>query len=321
MGGIYEHNVKLNEWKQLIPFYRETRNPSIEWKFKIPFYRDIRNPSIEWNRKTQKIWMIGAQHIYHKSDLIKVTKEKVNMIPQSKYIGDAPCTLFINDKYHVIGGSDNRYHLVWNDNNFMNQFDVKHTFKCVKGIFHHRIIHVKSKNILLLFGGCDLLYMYDSGNCRYLDEIYRYFIDDDKWELLNDIKLPQKMHSFGCVMTSDEKYIILFGGEVKRSSYSSDDQYIDTIYVMDTDTMKIKLSNIKCPSKSKYHGILMGDKIFDELLVSGFLRQQTKSNNATIPDEVMNLIVMWFSIDWIHLLQNKTSGHWKIAVHDIINSV
>merc|ERR1712154_347401 len=121
-------------------------------------------------------------------------------------------------------------------------------------------------------------------------------------ELLKHLKLPQKMHSFGCVLTSDEKHVIFLGGQINRGSYIGC-SYIDRIYVMDVDKMDFKLSEIKCPStQSSYRGVLMDNRNSDRLLVFGFMRHQSiKMNTTSLPDDIMNIIVMWFSRDWIHL--------------------
>ena len=58
----------------------------------------------------------------------------------------------------------------------------------------------------------------------------------------------------------------------------------------------------------------------DELLVYGWLKKECSKCDIYLPIDMINLIVRWTSIEWVHLL-SKAQGHWKIAVDQIIKSV
>ena len=68
-----------------------------------------------------------------------------------------------------------------------------------------------------------------------------------------DLRIPEEMDSFGCVVTNDEKYIIIFGGVDDRDTPKAG------IYIFDMEQMSVRMSKFHCPKHSKYHAILMGD--------------------------------------------------------------
>eukprot|EP01084_Bolivina_argentea_P057401 104872_1 len=82
---------------------------------------------------------------------------------------DLPATIIINNKLHFVAGFRNK-HLIWNEQ--QSQFDVKHTFE-FNSLYFHRLIHLKSKNILLSIGG--------SHGGRRTDAIYSFDITLNKW--------------------------------------------------------------------------------------------------------------------------------------------
>ena len=53
---------------------------------------------------------------------------------------------------------------------------------------------------------------YDYGTQNCAAEIWEYDIGEYKWTKL-DIKLPMKMSNFGLALSSDERYLVMFGGE------------------------------------------------------------------------------------------------------------
>ena len=65
-----------------------------------------------------------------------------------------------------------------------------------------RGVYIESKREILIFGGW-------SKATAYNDTIWTYSIDENEWSLLQ-CKMPIKANAFGCVMTTDEKYVIIF---------------------------------------------------------------------------------------------------------------
>ena len=126
--------------------------------------------------------------------------------------------IIVNDALNII---DNNKHWIWNEK--IQKFILIHTFS--QHLQHHRLIHLKSKNVLLLFG----------------DKIYQFSVLNKKWKTLN-ITMPSKLCNFGLVSTSNDRYVIIFGGETNTFS-----PYSDNVYIYDVNTNIMTKNIIKCP--------------------------------------------------------------------------
>lgn len=87
-------------------------------------------------------------------------------------------------------------HNIWKfDNNEAKPIQKIFTFAEIpKGVMGHRLIHIESKGILLLFGG-------ESGawdTCS--DSVYQYSISNEVWRKLN-VPIPNPLAHFGIVST------------------------------------------------------------------------------------------------------------------------
>eukprot|EP01083_Nonionella_stella_P125680 380151_1 len=84
-----------------------------------------------------------------------------------------------------------------------------------------------------------LLVLCGDGHVNFLDvsllqDIFCYEYALNKWSKLS-LELPMQDKSFGCVLTSNEKYVMLFGG----ASHSG-------IFVLDVMSMKFIKCSLKC---------------------------------------------------------------------------
>ena len=123
------------------------------------------------------------------------------------------------------------------------------------------------------------------------------------------------------------------------------DDYLDTIYVLNVQTMDCQLSTVKCPFAAPFSAVLLDDRERVERLVFGWLRQcddmifvpliersrfMVSSHSdeprgiyvqlfESLPLELVLFLVKWATTDWVHLLpESPTDSHWKIAAHDLI---
>ena len=73
--------------------------------------------------------------------------------------------------------------------------------------------------------------------------------------------------------------------------------------------------------------VKMEDEEQNDLLVHGFLRKSMKKSKMNIPFALINLITIWHSIEYVHVMSNAMSdyedenkfNHWKINVDKIFN--
>eukprot|EP01084_Bolivina_argentea_P125834 222893_1 len=280
--GIYKYNHQLNKW---ISFFKYPN------QFELPV-----KISLSINHNTNQLYLFdGSESL----TIINIKTKTFETETNFEHIGLHSQSLIINNTYHLIGGKHKTFHYIQKLNCKPFKLDVFDG--CNEGF---GLIYVKSQQLLLLFGG------YDNNNWTYLDTIW-YFelgLSNNKWHKM-DAKLPRKMARFGYVVTSNDKYCILFGG-MGDSIYSN--KYMD-IFIWDLDTMEFTQSNIYCPQQSKYSAVISCKP--HKLLVIGYIR--TYINDILIPEDIIKLIELFFVVDdYVHLFNNKS--HWKIKVKHII---
>lgn len=174
-------------------------------------------------------------------------------------IGYCARALVIDQQLHVIGGEwNNKCHLIWSTAE--NKYDIMHTFDVAK-ITSAGMVYIRSKNIILLLGGnVNTGYQEDYDS----DEIYSYDMELKKWKELS-VKLPMGLSYFGCTLSRNETYVIIFGG---TSEYS----LRDDIFILEIETMQFKDCKIKCPKRCTYHAIAMGGTDKAVIITSGYIR-------------------------------------------------
>merc|ERR1712176_648312 len=163
------------------------------------------------------------------------------------------CFLF-NNTIHLIGGFRNNKHFI--STNDGNSFEEISKFDSIKnGIIGHSIIKLEKENKLLMLGGWDY---YDNSNNNnnkqngtLFNTIYEYDGLTKKWTKLEHTKMPHKMCGFGYVLSDDERFIVIFGGQKQGNK-----QYLNEIFYLNLNNMEWTKSSIKCPKKSGYHSII-----------------------------------------------------------------
>eukprot|EP01084_Bolivina_argentea_P028937 53751_1 len=166
----------------------------------------------------------------------------------------------MNCNIHILGGSGNNWHLLWNSKIKMLKKISMNYDGLASGFYFENFeaVGLWKREMLLKFG-CERY-----GDCT--DNIWKYDIYKCVWQTLK-VKLPFKMHSFSCVVTGDERYVIIFGG-VREG-----DKYIDDIFVLDVNDMSLKRSDVKCPVKGKVKVLLMDYGEEYKLLLSWLIRE------------------------------------------------
>ena len=115
---------------------------------------------------------------------------------------------------------------------------------------------------------------------------------------LSNIKLPFNIQLFGYVLTTDEKYVIIFGGWDQAIWGDGDD-----IYIWNLESMEFRKSEKKCPTKSQFHACIMGYQV-DDLLVHGYLRMCSKDDIEYLPQDIVKLVGHWCCNDFLHLFMS-----------------
>ena len=188
------------------------------------------------------------------------TKELKIIKHDVKDIGYSPSLLFIKDELHVIGGSDNKCHLIWNEDK--KEFDKKiFTFPDLdKGIYSHGVVHAKRKGMLYLFGG------YDYGSGQFCRSIWKCDINENyKWTKLEFTFNSNSPCFDGHILTPNEKYIVIFSNPLRLFDTENDSCYV-----------------IK--NEIKYHLAVLSGSNMDKAVVSGYIRNAVNDLDLDTPE-------------------------------------
>ena len=289
-------------------------------QFIIPQNRAINTYDLITNKWTQKIYdtFEGAYRYqydkdtqcvynyrsYSKYGIIKlnlktgqIKKYRINIVPDLLPIK-------IGSDHHFIEGENYSKHSIWHENALVAKFIHNFNFGPVK---HMRGIYIRSKREILIFGTIN--------DDRY-DCVWRYSFVKDEWKIL-ECKIPKAIREFRSVVTSDERYVITFGGKKKNRLGCADD-----ILVFDIELMEWSLCQLKCPKPGYYGAVVVPIKKEEDNynVFVAFIRFMCKSVMVSnIPIDILKLInIMWDS-DRVHLfLKGFRTYHYAINVSDIL---
>ena len=293
--GIKEYDIHNDEWSTFIQY---------------PSNHESNTSSICANDTKSELCIFGNEKIITKVNLITKQFEKFRV---DKFCGRYPSLLFLNNQYHIICGSWNKHHYIWNETTL--KFESVHRFTGLyQGNHSHGLVHIKAKKQLILFGGLDKRIYQDAiWKCQYTlatnTEPATY-----QWEKLQ-LKLPFRMHSFGYILSADERYIVIVGGKVGSLHFLND------IYIADVKEGIIRKCAINCPGKSEYLCFKGYDRTEQqiELIVGGFLRTYYSDNMRNVPVEIIQMLKSWVLCYDIHLIQKGVPSQWKIAFDKILH--
>ena len=255
--GLYKYNTISNEWTLI------SKYPSGD--------DDHRYYRICYDGTNNSIYLCGGRRQPMTNIDLNTMKIKAHEITQD--IGLDPVVLMIQNECHVILGDESEHHYKWNaKSKALDDIFEFSEENFNEGLSDHGVIYIKSQNKLLLFGGTDEEECYD--------DIWEYDMNS-KWSKLDDIKLPLAMSHFTWIMTRNEEYLIIFGGEDIFS------ERIKNIYILDLNDMIFYSSNIKLNWRwSSTKAISMHDEN-SIVLISGFIRIISKEYDMVIPSELV----------------------------------
>ena len=229
---------------------------------------------------------VYVNHIFR--FIIDTKQSKKILIPTDITVGDN-FLLPIDGDIHFIGGNPANHFLFK-----QNQPEPALSHLCTYGddavIQNSHSIYSRQKKIIYTVGGCD-------EDEEPLDSIYSYNLKTKEQTKL-DLKIPgDGREMFGCTMTKNERYIIIFGGWTAFIDH-------DEIYVLDMEEFTVRKSNIACPKKAGCHVILMDDYTESKVIVNGFIRLIVKQcTDMEFPcDDIILLIMKWVNEEMVYWL-------------------
>ena len=152
-------------------------------------------------------------------------------------------------------------------------------------------------------------------------DVMKYDIKSTKSQDI-EWKLPISIYYAAEILTTDEKYLILFGGVFGENTMDK----IDDIYIVDIMNNLCYKSKIKCPIKAmRLNAYLMVDGDRNELLIEGFVRNcwndEQFGDMRYLSDDVILVIVSYFSADFVHLFDKSDGKHWKIPISQVLKDM
>ncbi|MCP4141178.1 MAG: hypothetical protein GY755_13000, partial [Chloroflexi bacterium] len=213
--------------------------------------------------------------------------------------------LFINNCFHMICMHDN--HWIGSKNNHQQTIHTLHNTigadsDGLEELYNGKAIYISSKKCILLIGGG---YFGDATYPNLSTEVWLYNLQNQKWIQIDNFSFPRR--SFEAVLTSNERYIVLFGGVI-YPHYTIGDKCVDDIFVLDMKhdgNWKMKKCNIKCPKKGECIGTRTGGKT--DIIVMGFVKEcfQLKElvHLRLPPMYIISLIAKYYNSEMIHWIQ------------------
>ncbi len=284
---LYKYNINTNKWAEYI---------------KYPWNLESENHSLTYNRHLNELYLYGKE-----SSLIIINLDTEQFIVKKSLIttGLLPSSIMVNNQYHIIGGTQNTSHYTYNAT--LNSFESIHTFNdWAKGNCNNGLIHIQSKDILLLFGG------YDPGQSGRFNKMWSYDLKGKQWNSFG-ATLPYEMQSFGYILTKNERYVIIFGGIAEDSSDLSG------IYFLDLKDLKWYQCQQQLPLAGMCYAASYSEKE-DDLLVYGYIREFMKKMEMNIPMDIYQLVLNKYKREFVHILSRHGANHQKIEIQHILNT-
>eukprot|EP01084_Bolivina_argentea_P110003 196490_1 len=306
--GIYKYYTNYNKWK-----HKKYANNLQEFR---------RSPSIALNNSTNTLYL------YHSGDLENSETDPVKDEEyQNKILKETRLLIFDlnSDNVDVINigpaGYMDRTQMIFAQNH-LHFFDhipchfiydekkkilvKQHSFQDV-GCHDGGIVYVPSKRKIFHIGGSN------SSSMFYTNCIFEYCLMNHIWRKC-DIKLPIKMSPEACVLSTDEKYILIFGAWiVDEKDQDFDTKYINDIYIWNLETMKITKSIRCCPIFTCYgrKSVVVICNDCDKLIY-GYLKQYC--NAKKIPNDIMDLLRIWYQDDYVYLNASNDGLMYRIKM-------
>ena len=284
---LYIYNINKNQWRKC------------NMKYDKGFFRI---ETAAFNRDTNILYLVDhLSKIYR----INLTTFDYKIIDDTETngVGSNCKSIVINNELHIIGGSVNSKHYIFDEEKL--SLVQMHEFKQFEnGLIHHELIYIKSRQYLLLFAG------QDSKECVVSKDIYKYSINNKKWDKLS-LEMPSEITrsqtlEFSVTTNKNESVILLVSGDT-------------FIWIYDLKDNKFIKSQLKYPgyfnSIGKCKNIIINDFHKTSLLLTGYI----KKYKMMINQDVLNLILEMIGItEYVHMIENQCSSHWKVCLSLIL---
>ena len=206
-------------------------------------------------------------------------------------------SMIIDNKLHIIGDFDTG-HIVYDITNAKIQRAESISFP--QGIYDIGcLIFVPSQMKAIFFG----LGEYD-------DNFVSYDINNGQCNVLNNFRLREDDDPGGFILTKDEKHLIVVAAGFK-----------DEIIALDLNANTQKNCNINLPliHNNQLHSFIVDDLDISNIIINGYLREFKGFDK--LPNELIDIIIGFYSKQYVHLYEKQSQRHWKIELIHILDSM
>ena len=277
--GIFKYNILTNKWSLYMKYTQQ---------FSATYNCDSTN--ICHDPTTNKIYASSMNKTLTTIDLNNKTyhPQKPDVIPYQdpeEPVDDPPVMTMVNDERHII----TKNHAFRQYTHFSRKTgtemkvctEIRHGGWYFGHIYLHKLFHLKSQNKLILF-------IYHWANFRNIATIWYHQLGTKGWEAWKRMPGGDElaMGGSGIIITSDEKYCIIFGQYYPSQEYAE-------ITIVNLETFKYETSMINTPEIDgkvpDYEALLVTQKC-DYALICGFFRICIGEKNVNLPVDILNLI-------------------------------
>eukprot|EP01084_Bolivina_argentea_P013597 25525_1 len=213
-----------------------------------------------------------------------------------------PQFAIFNNELHLIGGRRSIKHYVFDTQ--INKFKLRSKLVDIHVTPGFGMVYIASKQCLYLFAGT-------LGR----SVVSTYSTATNAWGKLN-VELSTPLFDFGITLTSDNRYVLLFGGR-------SDEEYSNDIYIFDVDKCVFKKSTIKCPprikSRTRYKASIINDYcgFRTATLIIAYIRIVTGVKINSFPNDLIHLInSMCTGREYVYLAEHGDNMYCSIVDMD-----
>ena len=293
-SGIWAYNVNKKHWKCV-------------WEYdKNMIDEIILQPFMAYNPNTLELYIYSQKPDIFFS--INILNGKHIVYNKNKFDMDysMESMIYCNDHIHLI--SSNK-HIIWDCN---NQKESKILTNFINGSDRESfsVIYLKKQNCIWLVGGI--------GSLRFFDDIHQFDLNKFEWNKLTNIKLPKQLASFSCVMSTDDRYLVIMNGDDKYGQQNK------KIYFLDFNNIdkKWKKSKMKIAINDYHIKAILFDQPLSlkkmNVCLNGLLKRL--SIVIFLPNDIVLLIKKMYSNEMIHLIHNAhmSKAQYTISFEKIL---
>ena len=277
-----------------------------------------------FDKQTNNLYLYGRRGAEYQIDVINVmtkSHESIKNVPIGEYF------LLIDGMIHIINNQHNHCIGTIENGSFVT---IQSTLTTVPDYRSSggKAIFIPSKKSILLIGGINLF-------GKYQQHPWIYSLVTQKWREIKNV--PFECVNFCAVLSSNQRYVLIFGGHKPHKEYTHIDVRNKDTLVLDIkyeNRWVLKKSKIYVPNsiktkKHKLHKPRMhvvrtgGVDSNDEKLVVGYIRdcfKQKEFESIQLPPKyLMKMIEKRYNAETLHWFDGD--GHWGIYLKDILNSL